>query len=148
MKRITLSIFLIWTVFISLTAQIGEISNISFERQIADFDYYNGSLHRYQDRLFAENYNKIEEYQVLANGDLERISFHLISRNSEPSAFIDQENLYYLETITEDLSYGSKVFLSKINISTSPMQYERTVPTDIYSCNNAVVYGDDIWLSD
>ncbi|HPY96545.1 MAG TPA: hypothetical protein PL063_04985, partial [Candidatus Cloacimonadota bacterium] len=150
MKKSSFFIIMAIILFTPLAASISEINNITYQKQVADFDNYDGSVNRYNDRLYVENVYKIEEYQILDNGALQKISFHLKGERSSVNhhAICDKERLYYLERAYVDQGWDDEIRLSMVDISVSPMQYVNSINTEMYRCDNMLVYGDEIWLSD
>ena len=73
---------------------ISELSISNEGSMILDFDRYTGSINRYGDRLFVQNFHKIEEFKILHDGSLERIGFHE-TRSLGTGNIIDSNRLYH-----------------------------------------------------
>ncbi|HOD54198.1 MAG TPA: T9SS type A sorting domain-containing protein [Candidatus Cloacimonadota bacterium] len=144
MKQIIIGVAWIFLFIISLSAEITQISNIRLDRHIVDYDSYNGAVNMHNNHLYVENKGKIEEYNIMSDGNLERISFLEKGQLTGVTSFIEGDSLYYFER--DDNSY----LMSVIDISVSPMRFVGTIDTEInrwYSMTKAI-YKHYILLSD
>ncbi|MDD3501153.1 MAG: hypothetical protein RBS16_10115, partial [Candidatus Cloacimonadales bacterium] len=144
MKQIIIGFACIFLSIISLSAEITQISNIRLDRHITDYDTYNGAVNMHNNQLYVENGGKIEEYNILPNGNLERISFLEKGEITLVTSFIEGDSLYYFEW--DDDTY----LMSVIDISVSPMRFVGTIDTGIdkWSSMYQAVYKQYILLSD
>jgi len=116
-KLLTTAI-LITATFTLLPAQIWSIDAYTNEQQYMDFDSYGRTIARYEDRLIVQNTYKIEEYQMLANGELERISFQETKQNLR--AYLDGSRFYSLSR--RDNNFGEPVYhIEVFDVATSPI---------------------------
>ena len=124
MKRFTL-ILLLTICFQSIlfTQNIQELTNITHNRMVVDYDQYTGSINRYGNRLFINTVSKIEEALILDDGSLERISFTERGYTWGVPSFIDEEKFYsfycmngYFQMMIFDLSTVPMSYLTTIEI--------------------------------
>jgi len=96
---------------------ITELTNISNPQQVFDYDQYDGYILSYENRLFVQNYYKIEEFLIADNGELERLSI-FETKDENPRPFIDGDK-YYLLKHTKGEVY--KIGLYVFDLSQTPM---------------------------
>jgi hypothetical protein len=124
MKKIIM--FFIVFINVTLYAQhISDISNIQFESRPVEFSRYNGSVNKYQDRLYVESEEKLEEYLILPNGDLQQISYFDKFNFSTTTAFISGDSLFCFAQ--DEDSFVMYIF----DIGVSPMQLIQRIDTNI-----------------
>ena len=86
-RLIVLAVFTMLVSF--LNAQISKITSFSNETFYRDFDEYSNSVYKYGDRLIVQCAYKIEEYNILNNGELDRIGFTETKRTI--TAYINED---------------------------------------------------------
>jgi hypothetical protein len=116
MKRVFILLIALSYVFICNASHINEISSFEYSHKVMDHDIYLGSVLKYEDRIFLNAQYKIEELQILENGDVENISMYETKSNKAVSDFID-ENRYYSIRGNELGSNRLLIF----DVSSSPM---------------------------
>ncbi|MCK9330347.1 MAG: T9SS type A sorting domain-containing protein [Candidatus Cloacimonetes bacterium] len=124
-RIIFVMIFMILMVNLYST-HINEFTDITFNHTAADYGVYNGSIYFYEDRLYSQSDYKIEEYQILGDGTLERLSFYETKLNTKYSLIIDESYLYAFPVINNHIN------ILQFDISQSPMQLinQVEVPTE------------------
>ena len=96
---------------------IQELTNITHNRMVVDYDDYQGPINRFNNRLFIRALNKIEEWLISDDGSLDRIYFYETGINNATHSIIDEEKLFVF--YRTDNNMHMKVF----NLNTTPMEY-------------------------
>ena len=75
--------------------QIEQITEISNGVMLFDYDYHNGDIKGFEDRVIMKNMYSIEEFEVLADGTLNRIAhFETTASRVNGSLYINENRLY------------------------------------------------------
>jgi len=114
-KHIFATAILITATFTLLTAEIYSIDAYNNEYLYKEFDCYGGTVLRYENRLFVQNEFSIEEYNILGNGELERL--HRLETKQNYRAYIDGDRLY---SVMPTSFYPGNERVVVYNIATTP----------------------------
>jgi len=131
---------------------ISSIKNISNGRLVFDYDLYSGTILRHENRLIVTNKHKVEEFEILDGGQLNRLSFIPI-RNSVANSSIIHEGRLYVSSQNDLLLSDSiiqSMIINVIDINESPMKKmgtfvaeSSTLPGDRFS-----IYGNHVLVTD
>jgi len=109
-------------IMIPLSAQtISEITSITYDRIVTDFDWYEGSISRYENRLFVNAYGKIEEHLIAEDGSLTRISFFETGYHNENHAIVSDDRLYRFYMLNNHL------YMMIFDLQSIPMELVTTL---------------------
>ena len=116
MKKVIfiISIFMLIT---NVHAQF--IDRLTFKdegRLLHDYDYYDGSINRYENRLITQNALSIQEFKIHPDGTLERIKFYE-NRNGNHFGIIDNDRFYNMGT-----NSGRYVYVEIFDLLQAPMR--------------------------
>ena len=92
-------------------------------KKLFEYDRYEGGVNRYENRLIVQSYNKIEEFYILADGTLERISF-FENRSGNEFGIIDADRFYSMGRV---MGYA---FIDVFDLKQTPMQFITSVKAD------------------
>jgi len=113
--KLLITAILITATFTLLTAEIYSIDAYNNEYLYKEFDCYGGSVLRYENRLFVQNLYSIVEYNILENGELERL--HYIETKQNYRAYIDGDRLYSVMPLS---NYSGNERVVVFSIATTP----------------------------
>ena len=102
MKNLFLIAVLLVIFISSLNGSIDNIYNITNGRMVLDYDEYKGSVFKYENRLYIDNIYKIEEFEILSNGHLERLSYQETKYSYE--SYLDNDRIYSVSRIDTNKS--------------------------------------------
>jgi len=138
----------------ALYSQISQITSISNENLYQEFDSYSRSVLRYEDRLIVQCAFKIEDYNILPNGELERKGF--IETKWSFRGYIDNGRFYLVRWMLDINLHPHGYKVEVFDLTTSPMQkinefefrfsqYNRTSYGRLYFTEDYVLLFDDQW---
>jgi len=93
--------------FTVIYSQITSINSYNNEYLYKEFDYYSQTILKYENRLFVQNAYKIEEYNILENGELQRI--HYVETKQNHRAYLDGDKYYSVSLIRDNPGPGPYV---------------------------------------
>ncbi len=145
MRKSILFCWLLMMISLLSAQHIQEITGLNPDHVVVDYDCYSGTLNRYQDRLYANNSYKVEEYQILPNNELIRISYYQKSDNFSRGSIISDGYLYVIDQKT-----GVPQILI-FNIQVSPMVFETAINSPMapyYNDANIAAYQNYLLISE
>ncbi|MCL2065179.1 MAG: T9SS type A sorting domain-containing protein [Candidatus Cloacimonetes bacterium] len=138
---ITIIFLIVFVAFLSAT-KIDKITSVTQTKMI-ETDYYFGSIIRYENRLFASSWNRINEYLILENGSLEHIYDFKTGWNMTRS-FIDEDRLYTIYFLNH------RNYMLIFDLTVSPMNHLHTIeiPISTLYLLSPQIMEDIIYISD
>ena len=130
------------------TTTISSIDNIIFNRKSLDYDYYDSTLHIYENKLIVNRQYSVQEYLILENGDLSLLHTIQSKSTSIENSFISDGLLYRYVNLAVTIAY-QPLFIEIIDLTTTPMSFVTRI--ELPMLNNYVasqaVFDDYIWFS-
>ena len=121
MKKKQIYITLILLLLYFSTIRAFQLDSIVHNRKVLDYHQRNGSIKRYEDRLFINTYYSLEEVKIHNDGSLERISFIETGYCGLYVSLIDEERLYSFYQSNE------RHHIMIFDLTTVPMTHLTTV---------------------
>jgi hypothetical protein len=143
MKKLIISaMFLL--IISCLSSTIISIDNITLNRKLLDFDFYYGTLNKYNNRLIVDCAYKIEEYNIMSDGSLEKILSFDTKINYDQSSFIVNNKFYRY------IKKNSQYYIQIFDLNFEPMELITTVmiPTPFFYRIYNFEIGDYILFTD
>ena len=97
---------------------IGEITSFTNGKMLFEHDEYDGQLLIYENRLITQNMYSIQEFEMLPDGHLERISFFENKLNLSVFSTIEEDKYYHVWMSEAYMTF----FLTVYDLSVKPMQ--------------------------
>ena len=135
MSKICIVILILIQITI-LSAQIEEIS-FSSGRAVFEYGEYKRGVYRYDDRLIVQSSAKIEEFDILQNGQLERIFFF---ENGENYFGVVDGNKFYSFGFWQSSQYWH---ITVFDLSVKPMRFLSKFSTDIDRLISSVLFSEN-----
>jgi FlgD Ig-like domain len=118
------TIFFVMILFFSVNSFSQTPTNIQYEQTLDRCVKYEATLLTHNNKLYVDAKGGIEEYQILADGSLEQLSYISTFHYSIANAIILGDSLF----VATEMNNSSKILV--IDISSSPMQLVETLNTN------------------
>ena len=139
MKKLTLSIFMIFLINIINSTPIQEITDIRNETIVSERDVYNGAIFRYNNRLITLSTARVQEFNILLNGELERVSYIERKNDYYTYARLNEDRLYYYS----DTFHTGTFHLEVMDISVPPIKKIASINTNIKYAIPSMLFTDE-----
>jgi len=145
-KKVTITLFLCMFICLISAQIIDQITDITLNRQVLEFDEFTGSIAGYGDRLFVNSTGRMQEFKINEDGSLERLSVYQRGGIFRSPIIVKDKKLYNI------YNTANSHFMMIFDLTTSPMTYIKTIETPFipprsllpYVWNDYILIGDDI----
>ena len=121
----------------TLSAYIDSITNFSNGKAVFEHGYYTRGVYKYGDRLIVQSQDQLEEFDILPEGQLSRISLFNVGPNNQ--GFIDNDRFYNFGHTWQESRF---IHVTVFDLTVKPMQLITKFNTEIFYQNSTVIFSE------